>query len=180
MIRSDDLNMFGVNLPVKMELHRVEYFEKLLFDVVEEYQMKLPLYEISAKGLFLKLWIYLLREAYWNSNPEMFSIMEELVRIKDYLGNNVYKAVTLDELAEKFNISKYHLDRLFKKAFLISPIHYHQWIRIEKAKEMIQCTNRSFTQIAEVFGYGSINAFSRAFKNFDGVPPSFYRRRGID
>ena len=83
---------------------------------------------------------------------------------------------SLEELEKRFNLSKYHLVKIFKKAFSYSPIQYHQIIRIQKAKEMIQYSNKSLTQIAEELGFTSINAFSRAFKNTDGVYPSYYRR----
>ena len=85
--------------------------------------------------------------------------------------------MTLDELAAEFNISKYYLVRLFKKAFSYSPIRYHQIMRGQKAKEMIQYTSLSFTEISELLGYSSINAFSRAFKSIDGVAASYYRKK---
>ncbi len=176
MIRDDDFNLFDIHLPSKIRLHKTENFERLLFDVIEEYQAKLPFYETNVKGLFLRLWTYLLRELYWDSNPEVFSIFEQLKEVKNYLDNYFYREVTLDELASEFNISKYYLVRLFKQTFSYSPIQYHQIIRGQKVKEMIQYTDRSLTQIAELFGYSSINAFSRAFKNLDGVPASYYRK----
>ena len=175
--REDYLEMSHIDVPSKISIRNTEYFEKMLFDVVKEFQMKLPFSDINAKALFLKLWVYLMREVYWMKNPQVYSNIQELEAIKDYLSIHSNRELSLDELADAFNISKFHLVRLFKSAFSMTPIRYHQQIRIEKAKEMIQFTDISFTNIANMFGFSSINSFSRAFRNIEGVPPSFYRRK---
>ncbi|WP_274652351.1 AraC family transcriptional regulator [Paenibacillus humicola] len=177
MIREDWTAGLPVRLPAKIALGNPDYFEKLLFDVIAEFQMKLPFYEMNVKGMFVKLWTYLLREMYRAENPEVYSRMDELTAIKAYLEHLTDRDVTLDELSARFNISKYHLVRLFKKAFAATPIHYHQMVRIGKAKEMIQFTGLNLTKIAEQFGFGSLGAFSRTFKNIEGVPASYYRNR---
>lgn len=175
--REDSTQEFDVRLPNKITLQKSDYFEKMIFDIIKDFQMKLPFYEINAKGLFVKLWIYLMREVFWSRNPEVYSNIQELTRIKDYLSYHSNRDLSLDELVKEFNISKYHITRLFKSAYSMTPIQYHHQERIEKAKEMIQFTDLTFTEIADTFGFSSINVFSRAFRNVEGVPPSFYRRR---
>lgn len=177
LFRKDYTGDFGVPLSGKLNLQRVDYFEKMLFEIIQEHQMKLPYWELNAKGLFIRLWTYIIREIYWNTNSMVYSSMELLNRIKDYLQYHVKRNVSLDELVGEFKMSKYHLIRLFKKAFGMTPIHYHQLLRIEKAKELIQFTDSSFSKISDELGYESINAFSRAFRNVESVPPSFYRKR---
>jgi AraC-like DNA-binding protein len=178
LFRDDIADSFGIKFPGKIRIRKVDYFEKMLFDIIYEYNTKLPFYEISVKGLTVKLLTYLMREIYWSDNPTVYSNMEELRDIKEYLDCNFRRVVSLDELVERFNMSKYYLIRHFKRAFGMSPIQYHQLLRIEKVKEMIQYTNQSIGNIAEEFGFDSINAFSRSFKGLEGVPPSYYRKRG--
>lgn len=162
-------------LPEKFALRNTKLFEEMLFDIIKEFQAKSPYYETAVKGQFLRLWTYLLRENYWNENPEAYNSLNELMKVKEYLDCNTDREVSLDELAETFNISKYHLVRLFKKVFSISPIHYHKMIRIEESKRLIQFSTASVTEIADKLGFGCINSFSRTFRNIEGVPPSFYR-----
>ena len=102
--------------------------------------------------------------------------MTLLTQIKDYLDQHINRDVYLDELVEHSHLSKYYLLRLFKNAFKISPIRYHQLTKIKKAKEMVQFSGLTLTQIAQEFGYNSIHSFSRAFMAIEGVPPSFYRK----
>ncbi len=165
----------GMELPDKIVLRNIKLFEEMLFDIIKEFEARAPYCEISLKALFLRLWTYLLRENYWNQNSLVYNNIDELMRIKEYLNCHTDRDISLDDLSEMFNISKYHLIRLFNKVFSISPIHYHQMIRIEKAKKMIQFSNASITEISEKLGFGCINSFSRTFKKMEGVPPTFYR-----
>ncbi|MCQ6557165.1 helix-turn-helix domain-containing protein [Paenibacillus mendelii] len=59
----------------------------------------------------------------------------------------------------------------------MTPIKYHQLIRIEKAKEMIRYSRTPLKEIACLFGYENIHSFSRTFRQVEGVSPSYYRPR---
>lgn len=174
----EDVTTDGLmDLPNKISLKNVDYFESMLFEIIKEYKDKTPFYEILVKGLFLKMWAYLLREYKFISNPGVFNYIDELEGVKEFLKTNLDKEITLDILEKEFKISKYHLSRTFKKVFGTTPIHYSQLLRLEKAKELIQYSNMNLTGISEILGFKSINAFSRAFRNIEGVSPSYYRRR---
>ena len=141
--------------------------------------MKLPFYELNMKGLFIQLFTALLRENYWNRNPHLLSNINELEQVRIFLKHNTGQKVTLDELAKISGISKYYLITLFNQTFGMSPIQYHQLMRIEKAREMIQFTNEPLKRIAELIGFPDIHSFSKAFKKIEGVNPSFYRKKKI-
>lgn len=142
LIRRDDSEIFGINIPSKIVLRNTDHFEIMLFNLINEYKSKLPFYEIKTKSLLLGLITYLIRELYWRTNTDTFSILDNLKDIKMFLDDNSNRVVTLEELEKRFNLSKYHLVKIFKKAFSYSPIQYHQIIRIQKAKEMIQYSNK--------------------------------------
>jgi len=147
----------------------------MLIQLINEFDMKMPFFEIKIKGLFIPLWIQILRENYWNLHPHLISNFQTLLKVKDFLMNTPERKVTLEEISKMSGISKHYLIRLFKKAFGMSPLQYHQFIRIERAKHLIQFTDDSIEFIAEKMGYPNIHAFSRAFKSVDGIYPSFYR-----
>jgi AraC-like DNA-binding protein len=176
LFREDIFNDSEVNFAEHIRPQNPLIIEKMIFDIIKEFEMKMPFYEINMKGLFIQLFIHLLRENYWAQNPQLFSNMNELYKIQTFLKHNVTRKVQLDELSEMFNISKFHLIRLFKKAFGMGPIQYHQLNRLENAKEKIKFTSTPISEIAEEFGFENIQSFSRAFKKWEGVPPTFYRR----
>lgn len=174
--REDVLDSNSLKIASHLRLRNPIIIENMLFEIINEFQMKLPYYETNVKGMFIQLFIHLLRENYWNQNPHLVTNMDELVKIRNYLKHHIDQKVTVDELVDISGISKFYLIHLFKKTFGMSPIQYHQMLRIEKAKEIILFTTESLTVIAEKFGYSDIQSFSKAFKKIDGVKPSFYRK----
>ncbi len=176
--RDDVTDKPGFRFSNRIPLKNAKLFEEMLFQIIKEREMKLPYHEIQEKGLFLSLWTHLLREQHWIDHREAHSRMKDLLLVKEYLDAQDDAEVTLDQLSATFNISKFHLSKLFTEAFSIPPIRYHRMRRLRKARELIQFSDRSLTEIAEQQGFGSLYAFSRAFREAEGVPPSFYRRRG--
>lgn len=173
--REDITKEEELNLPDKIFVSNIKYFEELLFEIIKEYEIKKTFYDIDIKGLFIRLWIYILRENHWKNNPTFYSNRDTLKRIRDYLTLHINENISMDDLVSEFKISKCHMIRLFRNAYATTPIHFHRMMRIAKVKEMIQFTDLSITEIAEMFGFGSINALSRTFHKIEGVPPTFYR-----
>ncbi|MDQ0058763.1 AraC family transcriptional regulator [Paenibacillus harenae] len=176
--REDITPYLDYPLPNHIRLNQPVVIEQFIFDIIHELERKLPYHEIAVKGLFIQLWIQLLREIHWHNNMHLMSKWEQLDRVKNYIGHRTDQEITLDELTDIANLSKYYLCRLFKKAYGTTPIQYHTAIRLEKAKQLIQLTNLPLTEIADKLGFQSIYAFSRAFRKLENVSPSFYRKKG--
>jgi AraC-like DNA-binding protein len=175
LFRKDVCSDSPFHIPDKISLKRPISFKKLLMELIEEENDKLPYYETAMKGKFIALWAQLLREAYWLEHPTVNSNWELLTQVKHYLDHQ-HKQVTLQELASMINLDKYYFLKLFRKAFGVSPIKYHLQARLEKAKECLSITSLSITEISYMFGFDSIHAFSRAFSKTEGISPSQYRK----
>ncbi|CAG7628695.1 helix-turn-helix domain-containing protein [Paenibacillus allorhizosphaerae] len=175
--RTDRLSDGPIALPNHMRLKNPAAFEQMLFDLITEFQLKLPYHELQTKGQFIKLLTYLVREHHWSSIPQVSGHLPILLNIQQYLNHHSDCDVTLDALSSMFHISKYYLARLFRSAFGMSPIQYHQTVRLEKAKQLIQFTDMTMQSISERLGFANIHVFSRAFKNKEGVAPSHFRRK---
>ncbi|MDR6883978.1 AraC family transcriptional regulator [Bacillus sp. 3255] len=153
------------------------YLERVLFELIREYETKPPYYELRLKSNMLDILAFLLREQYYSSLTGKDGQVEFLSEIRSYIDRNVNQPVTLDELTEQFHVSKFYLIHLFKKMFRMTPIQYHQHIRMERAKNMIQFSTMPLSQIAEHLGFLNIHTFSRAFKTATGRSPSYFRTR---
>ena len=176
MIRPDILASFGVELPDKLRITDMQNFELLLRDVIYEYENQMPFSDLNAQGTFLRLWSFILRQHMWQEHPAAQSGDRMLLQIRHYLNTNTDRAVTLDALAELYNINKFHLVHVFREAFGLPPIQYHQLCRLEKAKNLILYSPFSMTQIADMLGFSCLSAFTRAFKNQYHVHPSSFRK----
>ena len=59
----------------------------------------------------------------------------------------------------------------------VPPISYLNRVRIQAAKELIENSDLSLTQVCSRVGYESLTYFGRVFKEFTGVTPSQFRRQ---
>ncbi len=94
-----------------------------------------------------------------------------------YLTQNYTQGITLTELGERFGISPFHLQKLFKRFVGLSPAECLIHLRIARGKELIRTTRLSLGEIAERIGMSSQNYFTLQFKSLEGMTPSEYRRR---
>lgn len=174
--REDLLSAGETILPNFIRLQQPAYIEKLIFTVIQEFNMKLPYYEATCKGLLILLLSALLREFVIYNCKDMPTTMS-LARAQSFLNHHSDQEVTIKDICAITHMSPHHLIRQFKSAYGITPIQYHQLIRMERAKELIRFTSLTISQIADRLGFSNINAFSRAFKKSQGVSPSFFREK---
>lgn len=101
---------------------------------------------------------------------------KRLHRVLDYINANLHQEISIDTMAGLAYLSPYYFIRLFKKSTGETP---HQFIlrkRMEKAKHLLRNTDKSITQIATDTGYGYLCNFSNAFKQANGMTPTYYRK----
>ncbi|MBQ9134146.1 MAG: helix-turn-helix domain-containing protein [Clostridia bacterium] len=83
--------------------------------------------------------------------------------------------LSVPEIADSVNMSESYFRRLFDEVYSVSPVQYINTLRINHAKELIRCTDESFTAIAAKVGFSNVYYFSRMFKKKAGCTPSEYR-----
>lgn len=98
---------------------------------------------------------------------------ERIKPVLKYIHNNYNQKLSCQKLANKFNLSKYHLGHLFKKATGFSIYDYIINLRIMKSKELLRHDN-SVSEVCDKVGFGSYSHFIRTFKNRVGIPPGQY------
>jgi len=85
---------------------------------------------------------------------------------------------SVEDIAVRTGISQVHLRRLFKTARNTSPVRYVNYLRLEKAKNMLTASNFTIAEIALSVGFRDPYYFSRLFKKEVGITPMEYRKRG--
>lgn len=92
-------------------------------------------------------------------------------RVAKYLNANIEKNISLDRLATRFFVSKYHLCRAFKKYSGVSVHSYINHKRIIHAKMLIE-SGLTASDVAERVGFGDYSAFYRAYVKIVGKSPT--------
>lgn len=92
----------------------------------------------------------------------------------DYIEEHLDEELTLDCLAEKFYVSKYHIAHVFKDNFGLSIHQYITKKRLALCQEAIR-TRMNINEIYQTYGFGDYSSFYRAFKKEYGISPKEYR-----
>lgn len=100
-------------------------------------------------------------------------------QISTYLENHFMKKIMLSDIARHVGRSEEHLSRVFRQD-RGRTIHTElQHLRIERAKYLLLCTDRTITHIAEMCGYSAVAHFSRIFHHTCRQTPSEFRKKGL-
>ena len=94
-----------------------------------------------------------------------------------YIEKNYAEKLTVDQLAEKFTISRRNFERRFKKACGNSPIEYIQRVKIEAAKKSLESTRENINEVMYAVGYTDSKSFRAIFKKNTGLSPIEYKQR---
>ena len=92
-------------------------------------------------------------------------------RVIRYLNENAERDISLDKLARRFFVSKYHLCRAFKKHNGISVHGYINRKRVMYAKQLIEA-GETASRAAYQVGFGDYSAFYRAYVKILGKAPT--------
>ncbi|MFC9945033.1 helix-turn-helix domain-containing protein [Streptomyces pratensis] len=86
------------------------------------------------------------------------------------------RALTVEDLARRANMSSRNLGRHFRSATGTTPLQWLLVQRIRRAQELLETTGDSVDTIAEATGMGTATTLRRHFNRTVGVPPDTYRR----
>jgi len=92
-----------------------------------------------------------------------------------FVSLNLHRRIGLDEVAEQLHLNASYFSRLFKKEVGITFIEYVTRMKMERAKELLDQTNRTVGEICEMLGYDNQSYFIKTFKGHAGVTPAEYR-----
>ena len=100
---------------------------------------------------------------------------EDIIQAQEWLQENCQGEVVLKDVAERFGMSVRTFNRRFKEATGTPPLQYLQVLRIDMAKELLQTSNLSISEIAYKVGYQDMGHFAGLFKKLLATTPSQYR-----
>jgi AraC-like DNA-binding protein len=97
------------------------------------------------------------------------------VRALRFVEANLFEPISLDDIAKHSYASVSTLLRHFKTEVGTTPYDYIKNRRLEEALRLLKTGQHPVGDVALLVGYESFGAFSEAFKEKFGNPPSFYR-----
>lgn len=96
-------------------------------------------------------------------------------QVMQFLLENRFQAITLDQAAEKANMSKEAFCRFFKLRTRKTFTQYLQQLRIAEAQKLLTETDLGIAEIAFRVGYENLSYFNRSFKALTAKAPRAFR-----
>lgn len=177
IVRQDVINEL-LNVPYKMTFKSPLKVENLILSIIAEDSSDNPFKMIKQKALMFEL-LYLVfnyknvnRENYGKENP-----LKIVTQANTFMQNNSDRALSTAEIAMAVGYSTNYFVEIYKSIAYISPIKYHEKLRMERAKNLLLSTSLSVSEISEMLGFNNLYAFSRFFKRSFGLSPTDYKKK---
>jgi len=93
-----------------------------------------------------------------------------------YVDEHLDGGASLAAVARAAGMSKYHFCRRFRET---TGLYFREYLarrRIARAKELLQGSNRTISEVFREVGFKDMTHFGRVFKRLEGQLPSEYRR----
>mgnify|MGYP001476050292 CR=1 FL=1 len=92
-------------------------------------------------------------------------------QVVEYIRERIGEDLSLQILADRFQLSVSYLSRLFKQETGKNFIDFVLELRMNKAKQWLEHTDMPIKEIAAKLSYTSVPNFNRVFKQHVGIPP---------
>ncbi|MGY8526013.1 GlxA family transcriptional regulator [Paracidovorax citrulli] len=132
-----------------------------------------------ARGVARKMVMHQHRSGGQSQHSEMLALAPKTDRIQDalnYARQNLARTLTVEELAEKVNLSPRQFSRVFTAETGQSPAKAIEGLRLEAARLMIEQSRHPLEVVARETGFRDRRHMREVFMRGFGVPPQSMRR----
>ncbi len=174
-----DTNNYEDFLCLYKENPQTHIFKYGFVDEIKQLEKELETVHLRKNGDFYNICKFLkmleLHNAE-NSQRTDNSMKRHAAFCKQYIELHFYQKITVEDIAKSLNISTSYLYRSFIKEIGISPKQYLINYRMGEAKRLLKNTEFTITEVANAVGFDDVLAFSRAFKLYNHISPTDYRK----
>ena len=122
-----------------------------------------------------KLLLFVLNDQ--NSGNLIGEVPPSIAALTEYLAQNYSHEISLEDMAARCGLSKYHFLRSFKQYTGFTPYDYLNTLRIAQAKNLLADTDLPAYKIGQMVGFPGEASFIRLFKLKTGATPGAYREK---
>ena len=166
-----------LNVPRQLSFKDPYSIDNLIQKIIVESANKNPLSIIRCKSLMFELLYLIFNNKFIGkeNNCVKGNALDVVENANGFMQRNCDRAITTAEVAKHVGYSTNYFVTIYKSVSGISPMAYHEKLRIEKAKNFILTTNLSMSEVADELGFDNLYSFSRYFKRLTGYSPLEYR-----
>lgn len=177
------LKKFSLESQNMISLSATDGLEALFSQMISECQSSKPYAQESASLILQSIFILIARNASEaqpsqkkSSNSIKSDAQHEITKAISCFNEQYTQKIDIDEYAQRLHMSTCWFIKTFKKYTYTTPKQYILTLRIAKAKELLESSTLSISEIASAVGFADARYFSRIFKQQSGVSPLTYRQ----
>ena len=149
--------------------------EKEVYEIIRQY------YEGMSSGYRMNVFEKMLLD----EGAEIIDLLDEKLnareklpvrRVKELIEKRYDEDLSLQDIADELNMASSYVSKLIKKEMNVNFTQYLNSVRLEKAKELLEKTDKTVAEIAGLTGYRDEKYFMRIFKKEIGITTKEYRR----
>ncbi|MBU0477425.1 AraC family transcriptional regulator [bacterium] len=148
---------------------------KILYNIHEKYQKHRIFNRYTSSELVYQLLMSVLR--FLNEPSVRKSQKMAINNAAGFIAEHYMEPIGVEQIAARFDYSREHFSRIFKKYCGISPFEYLQKNRIQEAIYLLRTGTLSVKEIAKKAGFDSASYFCRVFRKTIRISPAQYRRQ---
>ncbi|MET0219240.1 MAG: helix-turn-helix domain-containing protein [Tardiphaga sp.] len=100
-----------------------------------------------------------------------------VLKVQNWLQTRSAIQPSIAQMAAVSRLQERTFLRRFEKATGLKPTEYCQRLKVGKAREILECSSQSISEIAWAVGYQDPGSFRRIFRKVVGLSPAEYRQR---
>lgn len=101
---------------------------------------------------------------------------ETVIKIVEHMEHHISEPLSMQELAERVNLSRRQIERLFRAELETTPGHYYRTLRLEHAKLLLAQSTLPVVDIAIACGFISASHFSKCYREAYATSPQEARK----
>lgn len=173
---SGDVFTDTVNLAIDYgaQKHILTRFSQLMENCEIKDAYKKTLVSLDLAYLYY-YFIHILTNRYHVNRATPKRNSSKIQAVVNYISANYGLDLKIDEIAKQFSFSPRNLLYHFQKEMGTSPSEFIVSQRMQAAKNLLQNTDFTITQISSMCGFSTPAFFTKTFRNSVGVTPSEYR-----
>ena len=160
--------------------HKIK--EKILLDIfkiIAAYDHSNQFQKIEIESYILHLLYTLLSNTLdKKTNLNLQTLHDKrIIRMTQYIDLHYNEDLSIDNIAQHFNISTGYLLRYFKSHLNVTVKEYLIAVRLKKARQDVLFSNYTILEIAYLHGFPNLKSFINAFKKVYHDTPAKYREK---
>ncbi|GIO54657.1 AraC family transcriptional regulator [Paenibacillus cineris] len=148
--------------------------------ILVRYENRSPAYELSLKGLLLQLIADMCQFGMMEQRAEPRNspgneYNQQIKKVLAFMEEHSHEKLALDQLAGVVSLSRSHFCKFFKTQTGMRPMEFLNFIRINKAANLLSTGSYNVLEAALESGYQHVSYFSKWFRFYMNMTPSQFK-----